>query len=193
MFLHKSIRLKDYNYTSGGGYFITICTQNREKLFGDIIDEEMLLNDVGKITQKYLVEISSHFINIVIDEYIIMPNHIHSIIILQKTDSRSGVTCNASTKKNKYSQISPKPGSLSAAIRSYKSAVTRWCNMNNHINFKWQRGYYDHVIRNEIELSHIREYIQNNPLKWHLDIENKEINQKIESLKYYQNIYENNL
>jgi putative transposase len=179
----RSIRLKEYDYTSPGWYYITICTHNRECLFGEVIKGKMVLSPIGKTVQEYWLQIPNHLPNIELDEYVIMPNHIHGIIIIndKNVNNRRGVRSNAPTNPNitinpdnYFSQISPKSGSLSTIIRSYKSAVTKRVNeLHNTAGAKlWQRGYYDRIIRNDWELYEIRKYIINNPLKWHLDNEN---------------------
>jgi putative transposase len=135
--------------------------------------------------QRYWQEIPSHFAHIGIDCFVIMPNHIHGIVIIQHStesgkhladdpcrditdDPRRDVACNVSTAElNQFmSNISPKSGSLGAVIRTYKSAVTRWCGMNGYADFAWQARYYDHIIRTEDSLQAIRAYIRDNPGRW---------------------------
>ena len=171
-----SIRLPGWDYRSPGGYFVTICTKNRECWFGKIHDGEMILSDMGKIADQYWQEIPDHFKNVQTDEFVIMPNHTHGILFLMEFDQTHNcrdVACNVSTivasPSSRMSQMSPKSGSLSTIIRSYKSAVKRWAGQNNHPEFAWQSRFYDRVIRNNLELQHIREYIWHNQLKWDLD------------------------
>jgi putative transposase len=179
----KSYRLKDYDYSQQGMYYVTICTKNREHFFGLIKDSKMILSESGLSADKYWREIPDHFPFATLDEFIIMPNHIHGIIkIKNKIESSVGSTdgasfvralqCNAltndaHTKDARMSEISPKKGTLSVIIRSYKSACTKTINERDSIiNFAWQSRYYDHIIRNEYDLNRIREYIRNNPVKW---------------------------
>ena len=122
------------------------------------------------------MEIPDHFKHIELDEFVVMPNHIHGIIIIN--DNRRGVRSNAPTEPNNninpenyFSQISPQSGTLGVIIRAYKSSVTRWCRKNNYDQSIWQRNYYEHIIRNDKELYEIRKYIINNPMKWELDNE----------------------
>ena len=107
-----------------------------------------------------------------------MPNHIHGIIIINKPshniamDDQGDITYNVTTNdvdnfSQTMSKLSPKAGSLSVIIRSYKAAVTRWCKQNSNLHFSWQPRFYEHIIRNQSSLDRIREYIINNPLKWH--------------------------
>ena len=169
----RSIRLKEYDYSQDGYYYVTICTRNRECWFGDIVNGEMKLSDIGKIVEQYWIEITKHFDNTLLDVFVMMPNHLHGIVVIEnsfkdrdRVNRCRGVACNAPTN------VSPKPKSLPTIIRSFKSAVTNWCNRHNFSYFQWQRNYYEHIIRNENELNKIQEYIINNPLQWGLDENN---------------------
>ena len=161
----RSIRLRDYDYSQAGAYFITICTHKKEYAFGDIRDGKIELAAIGKIASKYWIEIPEHFDAVELDEFVVMPNHIHGIVIINHV----GVQ-NFEPLRHKYQHVIPK--SIGSIIRAYKSMVSHWCRNNGHNYFRWQRNYYEHVIRNEDDLDEIREYIVNNPLKWHLDSEN---------------------
>jgi len=190
----RSIRLQEYDYSHPGAYFVTICTRNRECVFGDIVNGNMKCSKIGIMAEKILIETFNAHKLIKLDAYVIMPNHVHIIICI---DNNEGVTSNASTvdkikssdcrgviynaqNNEYYSKISPKYNSLSVVIRKYKAGVSRWCNKNGHQYFKWQRNYYEHVIRNENDLQQTREYIISNSLKWELDSENPKIwNKKI--------------
>ena len=136
----ESARLKDWDYASAGWYFVTICTQNREPYFGEVVEQAMHLSPVGEIACQYWSEIPQHSpSNIQVDAFVVMPNHVHGIIVINDTDGRRDVACrdvacrdvacNVSTGAT-MSKISPKAGSLGAIVRSYKSAVTRWARMN---------------------------------------------------------------
>lgn len=179
----KLLRLKGYDYSNAGAYFVTICTYNKECIFGEINSGRIILSEVGKITNKYWVEIPLHFKIAELDEYVIMSNHIHGIVIIKppiESDNNSehnicrGVRSNTPTIRNKknYSQMSPRKNTLSVIIRSYKSSVTTWCKNNKYLGFRWQRNFYDHIIRNDQDLYEIRQYIRNNPYKWAFDEEN---------------------
>ena len=167
-------RLKNWDYGSSGYYFVTICVKNGECVFGNVDDNKMILSEIGKIAEKFWLEIPAHFPFVKLDEFIIMPNHIHGIIII---DNHRDVACNVSTttSNNKImSIISPKRGSLSTVIRSYKSNCTKTINKTqNNIYFQWQLRFYDHIIRDEKSLNSIRNYIINNPLNWDKDEENQ--------------------
>jgi putative transposase len=169
----KSSRLQNWDYRSTGYYYITICVKNRSCVFGCVENDKMVLSDIGKIAEKYWREIPVHFPFVKLDEFIIMPNHVHGIIGIVET-----LQCNVSTNKmqmnntqNKImSNISPKYGSLSVIIRSYKSICSKIIYTNySNIYFVWQSRFYDHIIRDDEDLMRIQKYIINNPLKWNED------------------------
>jgi len=166
----RSIRLKGYDYSKAGAYFVTICTQNKECLLGEIVDGKMILNDVGEFAKKCWNDIPLHFPHVKLDIYCIMPNHIHGIINI--SDSAGGAK-NLSPllqpDKNKPIGTSKTIGSI---VRGFKIGVTKW--IRNQLPGKklWQRNYYEHIIRNENDFNRIYEYIENNPLKWELKLHN---------------------
>ena len=168
-FRSDSIRLKDWDYASTGYYFITLCTKNRKPFFGRIIKENVSLSNIGTVCKLYWSEIPHHFTDANIDAYIIMPNHIHGILIINEPNVETchGMSLQQDPKKNKFSK--PMSGSLSVIINQFKSSVTRWCRKNGYINFSWQSRFYDHIIRSERSLEKVREYITYNPLKWESD------------------------
>lgn len=177
-----STRLKNWDYRNAGAYFITICCKDRECFFGEVKNEEMQLNEIGKMAEKYWLEIPGHFKNVRLGEFVIMPNHMHGILILNG-ESGGGVVetlqCNVSTETitttnhgdtNPFmSDISPKPGSVSTIIRSYKSVCTKNINQQHTLDFAWQPRFHDHVIRNHMEYSRIENYIIYNPKNWKED------------------------
>ena len=144
MITRKPNRLKDYDYSTDGAYFITLCTQNRRALLSNIVgdDAHIVPTTRGKIAEKYLRSMPG------IDRYVMMPNHIHLIVVI-----RSG-TMWASSPTQSVPQL----------IRSFKTLVTK--ELGEQI---WQRSYYDHVIRDEADYLRIAEYIQNNPARWRED------------------------
>ncbi len=152
----RSIRLKGYDYSLPGAYFVTICTQNKICLFGNVNNEEMALNDFGRIVQMVWDELPVHYQFIKLDTFIIMPNHVHGIIGLVGAG------------------LKPAPTGLPEIVRGFKTFSARYINKTRNTPgiSLWQRNYYEHIIRNPEELNRIREYIVNNPLKWHLDREN---------------------
>ena len=138
----KNIRLKNYNYATLGMYFITICIQDRIEILGKIRDKKIKLTEQGIIAQNYLESIEVVYDGIKIDEYIIMPNHIHMII---EINSQTGI-------------------SVPRIIKQYKEIVTKQIGYSI-----WQKSYYEHVIRNEKEYYKIKQYIQNNVINWEED------------------------
>jgi putative transposase len=161
----KSLRLPNYEYTQEGAYFITILTVNRECLFGDVVQGEIRLNPIGNIVKDVWQSIPIHFPQASVDDFVIMPNHIHGIINL--VGARHAVPLHY-TKLN-YEQFGkPISGSIPTIIRSFKSEVTRRVNILRHTPGAklWQRNYYEHVIRNEKDFQALLEYIHLNPIKW---------------------------
>ena len=141
--IRKSLRLKDYAYTEQGMYFITICVKDRLQLLGKIIDNNSIfLTREGEIVEQNLKQIEQTFENTTIDEYVIMPNHIHMIITINEEEAIS----------------------ISRIIKQYKMYVSKKLGYSI-----WQKSYYDHIIRNEKEYYKIKQYIQNNIINWKMD------------------------
>jgi REP element-mobilizing transposase RayT len=173
----QSARLKDYDYASNGAYFITICSYNQTHFFGECNEGLMKLSTVGAIVQGFWYDIPNHFPFITLDKFVVMPNHIHGILIVNNTVEETLQTletlqCNVSTVlKNKlFADISPKTGSISTVIRSYKSVCSKHIHLAfPELNFNWQSRFYDHIIRDESAYQRIADYIVNNPLLWEKD------------------------
>lgn len=188
----KSNRLTSWDYTTAWWYYVTINTFNHKEYFGEVKNAIIELNEIGKIAEDELLLTPKLREYVELDNYVIMPNHIHAIIIIIESENivetcrgisdNHGIIMNngrdvaryISTNgdeqtDNYFSKISPKPKSLSAIIRSYKSAVTKRIRKIGMSNFKWQSSFYDRIIRNETELFNIRKYIEQNPLKWDLE------------------------
>ena len=166
----KQIRLKEYDYSQSGSYFITICTYNREMIFGTVENGKVNLSEIGKIALEEILEtnrIRNKF-GVFINEFIIMPNHIHMIIQIVGTD------CAMSANVQYESFSKPTKQSVPTIVRAYKSAVTKkireYEKTNVYIPYKiWQVRYYDHIIRNKNEYSVFSRYIAENPWKWKED------------------------
>ena len=139
----RSPRIPNYDYSSCGYYFITICTKDKKCIFG----EADRLNDFGMIAESELIAIEMHYDSIIIDKCVVMPNHVHAIIAIQNSGKSS----------------------LNTVIGQYKSGVTRKIRKLDPDRIVWQRSYHDHVIRNRKQYLKIWEYIDNNPTKWELD------------------------
>jgi len=155
-----SIRLKGYDYSQAGLYFITICSQYKIHLFGTIVNNTMMLNDIGKIVDEEWVISEKIRDEIKLHEYIIMPNHLHAIVEIVGANGRSPVHGFALQAKSIGSLMSGFKSS--ATVRINKMRKSPWQAV-------WQRNYWEHIIRNENEYFRIAEYIRNNPLKWKND------------------------
>jgi putative transposase len=171
----QSIRLKEYDYSQHGAYFITICAQNRECLFGEIMNGNLKLNQFGIIASDEWTKLSKKFANLEIDEFIIMPNHVHGILILNHTVGAplAGALVNIGNYLNR-APARDAPTIIGNIVGTYKSLVANTClkifkSNNKSMGKLWQRNYYEHVIRNEKSLEQIREYIINNPINWQKD------------------------
>ena len=183
--IRKNIRLTNHDYSSDGSYFIIICTKDKECYFGEIKNNKMVFTSVGEIAQKYLAEISSHFENVKLEEFVIMPNHVHCLLNLSEANvgtrhvvslqNESNMSLGTShvmslpddNKKNQFSK--PIPGSVSVIVQQFKSSVKRWCNQNGYSYFQWQSRFHDHVIRNYDSYLEIKNYIHSNVANWSKD------------------------
>ncbi len=174
----KSIRLKDYDYSQPGTYFVTICTNNMKKIFGQIDDGVMKLNHLGEIARRELLQVPKTYpgVELFDDEYVIMPNHIHAILWKFDVGATPVLSswCTAPACRRRVARISssgPNPKTLGAIVGQYKSRVTKQINRLRETPGKpvWQRNYYDRIIRNDKELQAIRKYIADNPLQWEDD------------------------
>lgn len=172
-----STRLKHWDYSQCGWYFITICTKNSEHFFGKVIDEQMKLSPIGDIADKFWKEIPNHFKNVSLDNHVIMPNHIHGIIIINNSTVQAPNLGVSSQNIEKPKQETPKlgestakwkPATIGVIINQYKRIVTINARKSTP-KFAWQPRFHDHIIRNDESLKRIREYTINNPAKWHLD------------------------
>jgi putative transposase len=158
-----SIRLTGYDYSRSGAYFVTICTLNRANFFGC---NAWALNEFGEIASRLWLEVPGHFDGIELDEFVIMPNHIHGIVVINSFVNPNEQAGIPAVKKRPYQTIP-------VVIGSFKSAVTREINQVSPTGFfRWQKFYYDHIIRNDKSLQNIRSYIIYNPSNWQSDFEN---------------------
>ena len=184
--------LRDYDYGQTGGYFVTICVQDQKCLFGKITDRQMRLNEIGKIALECWNRISQHFFAAELDLCVVMPNHIHGIIVLgtggaqcphpptRPQPNRRGEVSSPAPQNhtgsttavsllNRRSKISSP--TLGQVVAYFKYQSTKHINQHRDMPGTriWQRNYYDHVIRDDIDLQRIREYITHNPAQWELD------------------------
>jgi REP-associated tyrosine transposase len=174
-FYRKSIKLKNYDYSKSGVYFITICTIDHTCIFGEVLGGVMKMNDYGTIAQRCWNDVPKHFPNVKVDVYVIMPNHIHGILWLMETVVDVGKKHTSSLHLQPLNTIPTfKKTKLCHIIGSFKSAITRRINIARGSPGKslWQKSYYEHIIRDDISLNKIRKYILFNPLIWYKHREN---------------------
>lgn len=176
----KSNRLQNYDYSANGRYFITICTKDRENYFWEIVDWKMILNEIWWIVENEILNIWIFRENVIIDEYMVMPNHVHFVLILDNNECRDVLPKRLyenenNNYNNNFSKISPKKWTIWNIMKLFKWFTTKTINKSqNEIFFAWQTNYYDRIIRDEDELSRIRKYIDENPEKWEQDKDNEE-------------------
>ena len=154
----RSIRLKGYDYSQPGMYFLTICVNERACLFGEINNGAMSLNDAGKVVQATWNSLPEHYAHVMLDESVIMPNHMHGIVAI---DAHVGAGLKPAPTRHGLPEI----------VRAFKTFSSRRINEIRDTRgvSVWQRNYWEHIIRSEPELTSLREYIRNNPLQWELD------------------------
>jgi putative transposase len=168
----RSIRLKDYDYAQAGAYCVTICTQNRAQLFGAIEAEIMRLCAIRNVVNECWLAIRTHFQQVELDMYVVMPNHLHGILVITD-DLVSGERGRATHVSPLQRPLGSKKGSLGAIVGAFKAGVTkRVREAEGLVGLQiWQQNYYEQIIRNE-RLNALREYILANPATWALDEEN---------------------
>lgn len=170
----ESFRLQNRDYAANGWYYVTIKTKLNRHYFGYVKNEHMQLNELGKIAKKCWMKIPEHYPFVILDEFVIMPNHVHGIIVINKPEIDGPVETqdlaslqirkNLPIRRNKFG---PQSQNLGAIVRGFKIGVTKFARKNN-IPFCWHPRYYDRVLRIENdELFFRREYIKNNPSQWH--------------------------
>ncbi|NES72383.1 MAG: hypothetical protein F6K24_47905 [Okeania sp. SIO2D1] len=171
----RSLRLRGYDYSQAGAYFLTICTYNRQTLFGEIIDGKMQLNQLGEVVVEEWERSAQIRQEIELDYSVIMPNHLHGIVIINNVGANERVGVNT-IEGECHSPLRMKSRSISSLITGFKSVVTRRINRIRYHGEQlttpapvWQRNYYEHIIRNETSLNQLRQYIVENPLKWEID------------------------
>ena len=188
----KPLRLPQFDYSTPGAYFVTICVHRKECVFGEVINGEMRMNGVGEAIWNAWNELPTHFPTIETDAFIVMQNHVHGIVLIDdpggavtphpgaETTSIVGAQLIASVRRVGAQFIASVPGTegvmnhaptLGDVVRACKAKSTYVIHRSGLPTFRWQRGYYERVIRNERELDAIRSYVVNNPLKWDTDAE----------------------
>lgn len=169
----RSIRLKGYDYSQAGLYFITLCTQNSLHLFGEIASDEMVLNNAGIMIEKWWKELKNKFPNIELDEFVVMPNHFHGILQIINTHTVGADLRVCPDNAGEHIEGKHIGLPLHRTMQWFKTMSTNeyirnvknnhWTPFNKKL---WQRNYYEHIIRDEKSYLHISEYIRTNPLKW---------------------------
>jgi REP element-mobilizing transposase RayT len=168
----RSLRLKRFDYSRPGAYFVTVCVQGRTCLFGEISGEKMRSNDAGALVRAVWKGLPQRFPNVALDEFVVMPNHVHGVVWIAP-DSHVGAPFMApSVMKGEMPGAMNRAPTLGQIVRAFKAVSTRQIRQSCNATFEWQRNYYEHIIRDERELNLIREYITNNPLQWEMDREN---------------------
>jgi putative transposase len=167
----RSVRLKTFDYSQQGAYFLTICAQHNECLFKRVILEEMILNDVGTIVHECWSEIPRHFSDVELAAHVVMPNHLHGIVVLRGR-ARHAVPLRPDANARKFG--APVAGSIATIARSFKSAASKRIHhvLKRPAIQVWQRNYFEHVIRNQDDFNKTSEYIRVNPARWDFDLVN---------------------
>ena len=171
----RSIRLRGYDYGQVGAYFVTVCTQNRDYLFGAVVDEEMRLNDAGRMIEEWWFELNRKFTTVETDKFVVMPNHFHGIVAI------ADVNVGADLCVGPLPEGAHAGAPLPTVVQWFKTMTTneyvRGVNTQGWAPFRgklWQRNYYEHIIRDDDSLNRIRQYILDNPSRWAFDRENPE-------------------
>ncbi len=167
----RSIRLRYYDYSQAGAYFITLCTQKRECLFGAVVGDDMRLSDAGRMVQDIWDALPGHYSCVELDCFVVMPNHIHGIVVLNGVGAQFIAPNHDGATNSGAINRAPTVGEI---IRAFKARCTHRINQLRDMQGAsiWQRNYYEHIIRSESSLQETREYIANNPAQWANDREN---------------------
>ncbi len=169
----KLNRWHKFDYSNNGFYFVTICVKYRVKFFGSVKNGKMILNKYGRVVEQQWLWLEKQYPWINLDEFIIMPNHLHGIIKINR-GNHVGTTLGLSLHK-KQKLYKRQKNLLSKSICAFKTTSSKKIRQINHYNFTWQRSFHDRIIRNEMELNRIRHYIRQNPKKWYRDRNNRGI------------------
>ena len=167
----KQHRLRDYDYSQSAAYFVTVCTLGRRNMFGDIVDADMQLNEFGTIVASCWNGLPTHYPEIELDAFVVMPNHVHGIIVIMETEAKVGAIHELPkprTRAERRNMLLPK------IMGRFKMISARLINIIRNTTGEpvWQRNYYDHIIRTEKSLHKIQAYIDTNPARWQYDKEN---------------------
>jgi len=176
----RSIRLRGWDYARPGTYFVTLCVEGKEHVFGEVMECEMRLNEWGRIAAACWEELPRHYPDIRLDGFVVMPNHVHGIIEI--IDVGAGLKPALPTRATEFAGAGLKPAptgagrthGLSEIVRAFKTFSARRINRLRGTGgtLLWQRNYYEHIVRNPRELTMIRDYVATNPVRWDTDPEN---------------------
>lgn len=162
----KQLRVKGYDYSQNGYYFVTICTQNKGSVFGRIRDNKMHTNNIGEIAHNCWNEIPLHYPFVQIDEFVVMPNHVHGVIVIA---NKTIVGANDHSPLQRNNVIKGTSRTLGAIIRGFKIGVVMAIKNFGYDKPIWQRNYFEHIIRSDEEFQEVRRYIADNPKNWKKD------------------------
>lgn len=167
---NESSRLSTWDYSADGAYFITICTKDKEHYFGEILNPDKIeFSEIGQYVHKCWLEIPMHFPFVRLDEFIVMPDHVHGILFINKQNINCitvGTQYLASLQQQQQqNKFGPQSQNLASIVRGFKIGITKFARINK-MKFYWQSRYHDHIIRNNSELELIRNYIITNPTNW---------------------------
>lgn len=170
----KANRLKNYNYSSAGYYYITICTKDKQEYFGEINNNQMILNQYGEIVNHCWFKIPKRNNNVELDEFQIMPNHVHGIIVIKNILNSVGTIHELSLQNTceRNDWLQRRNMLLCKIIGFLKMNTSKYIHQSGLNSFRWQRSYYDHIIHNEYSLFKIKKYIKENPRNWEDDRNN---------------------
>ncbi len=162
----RSIRLPKYDYRQKGVYFVTLCTHENSKIFGSIRDGQVRLCELGTVVRDEWLHVAEARPNIQLDHFVVMPNHMHGLIIIEDSHNTNTMPVDSASREGQSKTLLS--GSLGAIIGQFKIAVTRRAKLNQICSRRriWQRNYHEHIVRNEISLNEIRQYIVENPARW---------------------------
>jgi putative transposase len=162
----ESARKPGWDYTLPGWYFVTICTQGRKPHFGRVANATVNLSPIGEYADACWKQVPQHHHHVDVDEFVVMPNHMHAIVIIGGPDRLPELRKRQKFKRvAELNDVRPRANSLGAVVGSFKSTVTRWC-VAKHVEFEWQPRFHDRIIRGKNSLKAAREYIRDNPANW---------------------------
>jgi REP-associated tyrosine transposase len=158
----ESTRLADWDYSRGRN-FVTLCTKDKKCFLGQAVDGQIMLSEAGLIAEAEMKAVSSHYSNVIIDRYVVMPNHLHAIVVIEGNHVYSPVETRL---------LRVPLALLPNIVGGYKAGVSRICHAKGLLGFAWQARFHDHILRSNISVSSVRDYIDHNPQNWLLDPDN---------------------